>query len=98
MKILNEIAKKQSVAHQLDHLKLERHEFVKGSLRNKQTSLAEIGRELGVKSSTMTMVSKGQATSERIQLKLAEILELDPAVLWPERFNKMGDIQCTSTL
>lgn len=93
MKTLNELAKQQHVLDRLDHLKLERHEFIKGAIRLKRTSLAEIGRDLGVRSSTMTMVSQGQGVSERVQLRLAEILELDPAVLWPERFNKTGAVR-----
>lgn len=64
----------------------ERHEFIKSRLRLLDTSLAAEGRKLGVSRVTMTSVSNGTHSSERIQKHLAETLGLPAEDLWPEIF------------
>lgn len=91
MKCFDQLAKLQEVADMLDGLRLERSEFIKSQLRLRGTSLAEVGRSLEVGSGTMTVVSKGKGVSERVMLRLAEILEMDPGELWPERFRKASN-------
>lgn len=83
---LYEFAHDAAASERLERHKLERHEFIKSQLRLSGTSLAEVARELGVQNGTVSTVSKGLGTSKRIQLKLAEILQISPSSLWPERF------------
>ena len=78
-------------SERVDRRRLERHEFIKSRLRLAGTSLAEIGRELGVKNGTMSTVSRGLGNSKRVQLRLSEVLQLEPSVLWPERFPKLNE-------
>lgn len=87
MNKLYEFEHDQVASARLDRHLLERHEFIKSSLRLCGTSLAEVGRQLGVKNGTMTTVSKGLGSSKRIQLRLAEILQISPSSLWPENFS-----------
>jgi|GEM_PF-6877482 len=53
----------------------ERREYVKYQLRLRGSSLAEVGRELGVSTATVSQVCGGMRTSERIQRTIAEKLE-----------------------
>jgi lambda repressor-like predicted transcriptional regulator len=74
-----------------DRLRLERHEYVKSGLRLAGTSLAALGRELGVKNSTMSSVSMGAAKSKRIQQAIAAALSVSVVELWPEFFSEPDD-------
>lgn len=51
-----------------------RRELIKYQLRIRGTSLAEIGRELGVSMATMSQVSLGTRTSERVLAAISEKL------------------------
>lgn len=51
-----------------------RHETIKFRLRTKGTSLANIARQLEVTRSSVTQVSKGEETSDRIQRAIADAL------------------------
>jgi len=53
----------------------EMREFIKYQLRLRGSSLAEIGRELGVSTATVSQVCGGMRTSERIQRTIAKKLE-----------------------
>ncbi|MCK0121069.1 helix-turn-helix domain-containing protein [Loktanella sp. F6476L] len=75
-------------ADHLDRLRLRRHELIKSQLKLSGSSLAELGRELELKSETMTTVSKGRGKSRRVQLHIAKALGLEPSTLWPEAFSK----------
>ncbi|KJZ17241.1 helix-turn-helix domain-containing protein [Loktanella sp. S4079] len=72
----------------LERLRLQRHEFIKSHLRLAGTSLAELSRELGLKSGTMTTVSKGKGQSKRVQIHIAKALNIPASTLWPEVFSK----------
>lgn len=54
----------------------QRREFIKYQLRLRGTSLAEVGRDLGVTTATMSQVCLGVRSSDRIITALAERLGL----------------------
>lgn len=56
-----------------------RHEYVKYQLRLRGWSLAAIGRELGVSSATVSQVSAGKRTSERVTRAIEEKLRIPSA-------------------
>nr|WP_321507943.1 helix-turn-helix domain-containing protein [uncultured Celeribacter sp.] len=60
----------------------EIHERLKAELRIRGTSLAKIGRELGVTPAAMTLVGKGVSRSARIEGAIALALETTPDALW----------------
>lgn len=66
--------------------RLKRHEQVKMRLRLAGSSLAEVARELGVTSTTVTSVSQGAKRSRRIEALIAEKLQTTPEHLWPDRY------------
>lgn len=55
---------------------LKRREYIKYQLRLRGTSLAALGRELGVSSATMSQVSAGERTSQRIMMAIEERLQV----------------------
>jgi lambda repressor-like predicted transcriptional regulator len=67
----------------------ETHERLKAELRIRGTSLAKIGRELGVTPAAMTLVGKGVSRSARIEGAIALALETTPDALW-ERSEEDG--------
>lgn len=91
MDLLTELKQQFDATKHLDQLRLECHEFIKAQLRIRQTSLAETGRLLGIKTGTMSAISQGIGKSKRVQRKLAEILDIPPSTLWPERFEKQNE-------
>lgn len=84
MSDLNNIEKLVPALKQIERLRLERHEFIKSQLRLRQSSLAILGRQLGVGSATMTLVSKGLASSKRVRAKLAAAMGMEISELFPE--------------
>ena len=80
-----------SATEHLDRLRLRRHEFIKSHLRLANTSLAQLGRELGLKNGTMTTISKGQGRSKRVQLHIAAALDIPEWKLWPEYFSENSE-------
>jgi lambda repressor-like predicted transcriptional regulator len=68
------------------HPRLKRHEQVKMQLRLAGSSLADVARELGVTSTTVTSVSQGLKRSRRVEALIAEKLQTTPQHLWPERY------------
>jgi len=63
---------------------LKRREFIKYQLRLKGSSLAEISRELGVSSATVSQVCSGERTSKRVLQAIADKLEISINVLLGE--------------
>lgn len=66
---------------------LQQHERIKMRLRLAGTSLAEVARELGVTSTTVTSVSQGARRSRRIEALIAAKLQTTPQRLWPDRYS-----------
>lgn len=58
------------------HSPAQRREFIKYQLRLQGTTLAEVGRELGVTTATMSQVYIGARRSDRIISALADRLGL----------------------
>ena len=68
----------------LDH---EAHKRVKQALKAKGSSFAKVARAEGVKPSTVSLVCNGWRRSRRVELAIANVLELGPEEVWPERYN-----------
>lgn len=64
----------------------EQHERVKMLLRLAGTSLADVARELRVSPTSVTIVSKGERRSRRIEQAIATKLGTTADLLWPERY------------
>lgn len=95
MNKLHNIEKHVSATKHVDRIRLERHEFIKSTLRLNNTSLAALGRELGVGNSTMTTVSQGIARSKRVQQRLALAVNMPVDELFPETATTqdIGDVK-----
>lgn len=70
----------------------QRREFIKYQLRLRGTSLAEVGRELGVSTATMSQVCLGVRTSERVLLAITEKLRLPVTVPSPADGTEKGEL------
>lgn len=67
---------------------LLRWEWIKFQLRTRGTSLAALSRELGVSD---TAVKNAKRTAyPRMERAIAAALDLQPVMLWPERWNVDG--------
>lgn len=66
---------------------IKRHERIKMRLRVAGTSLAAIGRELGIQPTTVASVCRGTSRSRRVELRIAQVLGTQPQKLWPERYD-----------
>lgn len=66
-----------------------RHEWIKGALRERGVTFARIAQELGTTPSSVTHVSRGPTVSSRIQACIAGYLGVAPEELWPERYQAM---------
>lgn len=64
----------------------EQHERLKAELRIRGTSLAQIGRELGISGTSMSPVGLGKHRSKRIERAIADALGTTPEELYPERY------------
>lgn len=63
-----------------------KHPEVKQRLKEAGSSLVEVARELGVASSTVTIVSQGHRMSHRVLSAIAAKLNDEPEDLWPSRY------------
>lgn len=68
---------------------LTRTEAIKARLRSQGTSLSQIGRDLGLKPSTISTVVAG-ARSLKVEQALAEALDMTVGQLFPERYGSEG--------
>ena len=66
-------------------MSIAKHDAIKGALRLRGTCLADVAKALNVRSTTITVVSKGYRRSQRIETALAEALGMTHEQLWPER-------------
>ncbi len=64
---------------------VNKRELVKACLRTNGTSMSQIGRELGLKPSTISSVVAG-ARSQKVERAIADALRTDPEKIWPERY------------
>jgi transcriptional regulator with XRE-family HTH domain len=60
---------------------LNRREYIKYQLRLKNSSLAEIGRELGITPASVSQVCSGERSSKRVLKAIADKLEIPIEVL-----------------
>ncbi|WP_158586851.1 helix-turn-helix domain-containing protein [Aurantiacibacter zhengii] len=65
---------------------LTQHDHIKWLLRINGSSLADIARELDICASAVTIVSKGQSRSKRVEEAIAQATNMRPEQLWPERY------------
>lgn len=70
----------------VDH---ETHLWVKQALKAKGSSLSKIARAEGVKPSSVSIISKGWRRSRRVELAIANVLQISPEEIWPERYNQI---------
>lgn len=75
-----------AMQHPKDALKI--HEQLKASLRIRGSSLAQLSRELGVTTASMSRVGLGSLRSARIERAIADALETTPEQLWPDRYER----------
>ncbi len=68
----------------------ENHERLKAELRIRGTSLAQIGRDLGISGTSMSLVGLGKHRSKRIERAIADALGTTPEKLYPERYREGG--------
>lgn len=68
----------------------DRHERLKAELRIRGTSLAQIGRDLGVSGTSISLVGLGKHRSKRIERAIADALGTTPEKLYPERYREGG--------
>ncbi|WP_371168803.1 helix-turn-helix domain-containing protein [Aliiroseovarius sp. 2305UL8-7] len=67
---------------------VNKRELIKAQLRTRGISLSQIGRELGLKPSTVSSVLAG-ARSLKVEQAIASALNTKPELIWPERYPKM---------
>lgn len=65
---------------------INQRESVKAQLRSRGSSLSQIGRDLGLKPSTISSVLSG-ARSQKVERAIADALKTEPELLWPERYS-----------
>ncbi|WP_138473009.1 helix-turn-helix domain-containing protein [Poseidonocella sp. HB161398] len=65
---------------------LHNHEQLKCRLRLAGSSMAEIARTLGIKQSSVTVVSQGYRRSHRVQSAIANQLGTTPQELFSDRY------------
>ncbi len=66
-----------------------RKEWVKYQLRLKGYSLAALGRKLGVSRSAPVLALR--QPYPRVERAIADILGMEPAAIWPERYDADGN-------
>ena len=67
--------------------KVNKRELIKAQLRTRGISLSQVGRELGLKPSTISSVLAG-ARSFKVEQAIAAALNTRPELIWPERYPK----------
>jgi len=72
----------------------KQHQRIRAALALKGITLSAIARELDVKPTTITIVSKGYRRSRRIEQAIADALGCTPSQIWPNRYPNDG----TSTM
>lgn len=73
---------------QIPHEEPVRREWIKYQLRLRETSLSQIGRDLGVsRSAPITALRKPYPRMER---GIARALGVQPMAIWPERYTQDG--------
>ncbi|WNL39860.1 helix-turn-helix domain-containing protein [Halomonas sp. PAMB 3232] len=65
-----------------------RWEWIKYQIRARGLTLAELARRLGVELGTIAAVKR--TPYPRMERAIADVLELQPATIWPERWNHDG--------
>jgi len=65
-----------------------RREWIKYQLRLQGYTLADLGRELGLSRNAPVLALR--VPYPRIERAIADILCLEPAAIWPERYNSQG--------
>ena len=75
---------------------MERHSEIKLGLREVGSSLSQIASELGLKNSTITVVSQGYRKSHSVQAAIARKLGLKPEQLFPERYEE-EETKCSNS-
>lgn len=76
---------------------LHNHEQLKCRLRQAGSSMAEIARTLGIKQSSVTVVSQGYRRSHRVQSAIASQLGTTPQELFPDRYPAEEDSAANKT-
>ena len=64
----------------------KQHDHVKWLLSVHGRSLSDVAHALGVRPTSVTMVSKGRGRSRRIEAAIAEAAGLTTAQLWPSYY------------
>lgn len=64
----------------------QQHEHIKWLLRTRGSSLIEIARDLDVRPTAVTSVSKGRSRSRKIEMAIADATGLSPQQIWPQRY------------
>lgn len=64
----------------------KQHQRIKAALALKGITLSSIARQLDVKPTTITIVSKGYRRSRRIEHAIALALGCEPDQIWPDRY------------
>ncbi|GAA4222024.1 helix-turn-helix domain-containing protein [Sagittula marina] len=83
--------------HQAMKVDLHNHEQLKCRLRQAGSSMAEIARTLGIKQSSVTVVSQGYRRSHRVQSAIACQLGTTPQELFPDRYAAEEDSAANKT-
>ncbi|SJN08998.1 Phage DNA-binding protein [Halomonas citrativorans] len=65
-----------------------RWEWIKYQIRTRGLTLAELARRLGVELGTLVAVKR--TPYPRMERAIADALDLQPATIWPERWNHDG--------
>lgn len=65
-----------------------RWEWIKYQIRSRGLTLAELARRLGVELGTLASVKRHPYP--RMERAIADALDLQPAAIWPERWNHDG--------
>lgn len=65
-----------------------RWEWIKYQIRMRGLTLAELARRLGVELGTLVAVKR--TPYPRMERAIANVLDLQPAMIWPERWNHDG--------
>ncbi|MDC7694277.1 helix-turn-helix domain-containing protein [Asticcacaulis sp. DXS10W] len=61
---------------------MDHHEWIKGALRLRGSSFADVARRTGVTAAAVYYVSKGKSRSSRVETAIAEIIGYSPAEIW----------------
>ncbi|RNF35326.1 helix-turn-helix domain-containing protein [Paracoccus methylarcula] len=70
-------------------INMRTHELVKAELRIAGSSLAQVGRELGISHASVGSACAGYSRSRRVEEAIASKLLKRPEEIWPERYPTM---------